>query len=66
VICISEDNNSEEFNKLKQFLSHSKLALVSLNSQKREARILMTSEEAEPRQFFEGINYTLVPEKQED
>jgi len=66
VICLSEENNSEEFNKLEQFLSHSKLALVRLNSQKREARILMTSEEAEPRHFFEGINYTLVPEKHED
>lgn len=66
VLCISEGNNYEDFNKLEQFLSHSKLALVRLNSQKREARILMTSEEAGPGQFFEGINYTLVPEKQKN
>jgi hypothetical protein len=32
----------------------------------REVRILMTSEAAEPKQFFEGINYKLVSENQKD
>ncbi len=66
VICISEDNNSEEFNKLKQLLPYSKLALVRLNSKIRKAKVLRTSEEAELRQFFEGIKYMHVPEKLEN
>lgn len=66
VICISEDKNSEEFNMPEHLLPHSKLALIKLNPKKKNALILITSGEAELKQFFEGINYRLVPEKQQD
>jgi len=60
VICLSEENNSEEFNTLEQLLPHSKPSLVKLNSKMKEVLVLMTQEEAELRQFFEGINYAVV------
>lgn len=60
VICLSEDKNSEELNKLKQLLPHSKPAQIKRNPKKKNALILRTPEEAELIRFFEGINYAVV------
>lgn len=62
VIWISEDKNSEEFKMLEQLLPYSKLSLVKLYPRKMEVLALITSEEAELTQFFEKINYAVVPQ----
>lgn len=65
VIFLSEESNSKQLKKLEQFLPHSKLAMVKLNSEKKETTLLSFPAEVELRNLFEEINYTLVCENQE-
>lgn len=65
VIFLSEESNSKQFKKLEQFLPHSKLAMIKLKAEKKEATLLNFPEVAELWEFFAGISYTLVLDNQE-
>lgn len=55
VIFLSEESNSKQLKKLEQFLPHSKLAMVKLNSEKKETTLLSFPEEGEFREFLQEL-----------